>query len=117
MKGDTQDADNVYWFDAARDEAAPLRLIGINPQIDTWKLPQISLVTWKSSDGTEVEGILELPPDYTAAKGPLPTVVELHGGPTDATLFNRRYWIYGCRPIPARCTGRSRNTRKCPPSS
>ena len=102
VRGDTQDAGNVYWFDAARAKVATLRLTDINPQIDTWKLPQISLVTWKSPDGADVEGILELPPDCTAAKGPLPMVVELHGGPTDATLCYLQYWIYGRTLFPAK---------------
>jgi dipeptidyl aminopeptidase/acylaminoacyl peptidase len=67
----------------------------MNPQVDTWKLPQISLVTWKGANGDEVEGILELPPDYKEGDGPLPMIVELHGGPTDATKYRLRLWIYG----------------------
>lgn len=71
------------------------RITNTNPQVDTWKLPQISLVTWKGANGDEVEGILELPPDYKPGDGPLPMVVELHGGPTDATKYRIRFWIYG----------------------
>lgn len=71
------------------------RLTDQNPQIHTWKLPQISLVQWTSTDGTPVEGILELPPDYQEGDGPLPLVVEIHGGPTAATLYQMRFWIYG----------------------
>ena len=71
-----------------------VRLTKVNPQVDTWKLPQISLVTWTGANGVEVEGVLELPPDYQPGK-PLPLVVELHGGPTAATLYRLRYWIYG----------------------
>ncbi|RJP38162.1 MAG: S9 family peptidase [Phycisphaerales bacterium] len=70
------------------------RLTNANPQVDTWKLPQISLVQWKSTDGTEVEGILELPPDYQPGTA-LPMVVELHGGPTASTRYELRFWIYG----------------------
>ncbi|MCO4761394.1 MAG: S9 family peptidase [Myxococcales bacterium] len=71
------------------------RLTRVNPQVDTWKLPQISTVRWKSADGTQVEGILELPPGYKKASGPLPLVVEIHGGPTSATALELRFWIYG----------------------
>jgi dipeptidyl aminopeptidase/acylaminoacyl peptidase len=76
-------------------------LTEINPHIATWKLPQISLVQWKAPDGIEVEGILELPPDYTPDQGPLPMVVELHGGPTAATMYRLRLWIYGRALMPA----------------
>ncbi len=70
------------------------RLTNVNPQVDTWKLPQIKIAKWTSKDGTPVEGILELPPDYVEGT-PLPTVIELHGGPTSASKLRMRFWIYG----------------------
>lgn len=70
------------------------RVTRVNPQVDGWKLPEIRRVQWKSSDGTPVEGILELPPDYKPGTR-LPLLVELHGGPTSATRFAFRFWIYG----------------------
>ncbi|PWB72229.1 MAG: S9 family peptidase [Holophagae bacterium] len=83
------------------DGGALERLTRVNPQVDTWKLPSIELVQWASTDGTSVEGILELPPGHTRADGPLPLVVELHGGPTDATRYQLQYWIYGRTLMPA----------------
>ena len=71
------------------------RITNVNPQVDTWKLPQISIVSWTGADGDKVEGILELPPGYKPSEGPLPLVVELHGGPTASTKFKLRLWIYG----------------------
>lgn len=70
------------------------RMTTINPQMDSWKLPQISLVRWIGADGDEVEGVLELPPDYKPG-APLPMVVEIHGGPTAASQYRLRFWIYG----------------------
>ena len=70
------------------------RLTRVNPQVDTWKLPQISIVSWQGAHGNPVEGILELPPGYEPGE-PLPTVIELHGGPTSATQYRLRLWIYG----------------------
>lgn len=78
------------------------RLTSINPQVDTWKLPQISIVSWSGANGDAVEGILELPFGYTPADGPLPMVVELHGGPTGATPYCLQYWIYGRTLMPAK---------------
>jgi len=66
-----------------------------NPQIGSWSLPQIEIVRWTSDDGTPCEGILELPAGWSPEDGPLPTVVELHGGPTSASRFEFRFWIYG----------------------
>ncbi len=77
------------------------RLTRVNPQVDTWKLPQISIVSWIGANGDRVEGILELPPGYRPGT-PLPMVVELHGGPTSATLYRFRLWIYGRALMPAK---------------
>ena len=70
------------------------RLTNINPQVDTWKLPRLSIVSWEGADGAAVEGILELPPDHKPGT-PLPMIVEIHGGPTASTHYALRYWIYG----------------------
>ncbi|MFZ5432714.1 MAG: S9 family peptidase, partial [Calditrichota bacterium] len=70
------------------------RISRINPQIDTWKLPQIQIVSWIGARGDTVEGILELPYDYKPGT-PLPLHVALHGGPTDADKYYFEYWIYG----------------------
>ena len=96
VMSDTQNCRDIYLSSPAQIKKQQwTRLTNLNPQVDTWKLPQISLVTWQAPDGTEVEGILELPPDYTTDQGPLPMVVELHGGPTSSTHYHMRFWIYG----------------------
>jgi len=77
------------------------RLTSVNPQMARWKLPQTSIVSWTGADGDTVEGILELPPDYDEGDGPLPLVVEIHGGPTAATHYQLRFWIYGRSLMPA----------------
>jgi dipeptidyl aminopeptidase/acylaminoacyl peptidase len=79
----------------------PKRLTNVNPQVDTWKLPQISIFEWKNKDGDSVEGILELPPDYKKGDR-LPLVVCIHGGPTTADRFHLQYWIYGRTLLPAK---------------
>ena len=95
VQSDAQHTRDLYRVSTATPGQNVAQLTTLNPQIETWKLPQISLVSWKAPDGTDVEGILELPPDYTPDQGPLPMVVELHGGPTSATFFHMRFWIYG----------------------
>ncbi|TKB51101.1 S9 family peptidase [Ferrimonas sediminicola] len=73
----------------------PHRVTNINPQTDQWKLPQISRYRWTAPDGTPVEGILELPPGYKKSDGPLPLVVQIHGGPTAATPYALAHRSYG----------------------
>ena len=55
-----------------------------NPHTATWKLPSIQHITWKAPDGSEVGGVLELPPGYKKGDK-LPLVVAIHGGPTTST--------------------------------
>jgi dipeptidyl aminopeptidase/acylaminoacyl peptidase len=85
---------DIFMADLNRTNLRYTRVTHVNPQVDTWKLPIISLVQWTSADGTPVEGVLELPPNYVPGR-PLPMIVELHGGPTASTLLRLRYWIYG----------------------
>jgi dipeptidyl aminopeptidase/acylaminoacyl peptidase len=84
--------NDIYVFSAA-DKGK--RLTNVNPQVDTWILPQISHVSWTGADGDVCYGILELPPGYKRGDGPLPTIIELHGGPTASTQYKLRLWIYG----------------------
>lgn len=95
IMNDKQNDRDIYQMTSDARPGAYKRLTRLNPQVATWKLPQMSIVSWTSPDGTTVEGILELPPDYKEGDGPLPLVVELHGGPTAATMFALRFWIYG----------------------
>jgi len=72
-----------------------LRITDLNSQVAEWRLPQMEVVSWTGGDGDTVEGILELPQGWEPADGPLPLIVELHGGPTSATRYQLRLWIYG----------------------
>ena len=65
------------------------RLTNVNPHTETWQLPLVKHITWKTPDGASVGGVLELPPDdrdASSAKGrPYPLIVAMHGGPTTST--------------------------------
>ncbi len=88
------DPSNLPDIHVVPSSASAGRITNVNPQVATWKLPQVSVVSWKGANGDPVEGILELPPDYRAGQR-LPLIVEIHGGPTTATNFHLQYWIYG----------------------
>lgn len=84
-------------------EAQYRRLTNVNSHVDQWRLPQVKVVQWKAPDGVTVEGILELPPGYDQqADGPLPLLVQLHGGPTSSSKYRLQYWVYGRTLFPAR---------------
>ncbi len=79
------------------------RLSDVNAHMEEWILPQILDYVWVGADGDEVHGILELPAGHDpAADGPLPTIIELHGGPTASTQYRFRLWIYGRALMPAK---------------
>ena len=64
--------------------ASPKKLTDVNPQLRDIALGETEVITWKSSDGTPVEGILLKPVGYQAGRK-YPLLVEAHGGPTGAT--------------------------------
>jgi dipeptidyl aminopeptidase/acylaminoacyl peptidase len=64
--------------------ASPKKLTDINPQIRDIALGETEVITWKSTDGTPVEGVLLKPVGYQAGRK-YPLLVEAHGGPTGAT--------------------------------
>ncbi len=61
---------------------APAPLTALNPQLKSFALGAQEIVTWKSKDGLDIEGILVKPPDWQpSAKYPL--LLDIHGGPHD----------------------------------
>lgn len=85
---------DVFLYPNDGPASAPARLTHANPQVDTWKLPSIEIMSWTSPDGTTVDGILELPPGYQPGTK-LPAIIELHGGPTASSKLRMRFWVYG----------------------
>jgi len=59
------------------------RLTTTNPQLADLQQGETEVVTWKSSDGGEVEGVLLKPVGFQAGKR-YPTLVVAHGGPAGA---------------------------------
>jgi dipeptidyl aminopeptidase/acylaminoacyl peptidase len=60
---------------------APRKLTDMTAQVKDWKLGTVEVVTWKSQDGAEIEGILHKPADYDPSRK-YPLLVKIHGGPT-----------------------------------
>lgn len=54
-------------------------------QIDNWLVAKSEVISWKSENGTKIEGILHKPMDYNSSKK-YPLMVIIHGGPTGISL-------------------------------
>lgn len=59
------------------------KLTAVNPQIADLALGETEIVTWKSADGKEIEGVLLKPVGLEAGQR-APLLVVAHGGPTGA---------------------------------
>jgi dipeptidyl aminopeptidase/acylaminoacyl peptidase len=72
---------------------APRKLTDMTAQVKDWILGTPEVVSWKSKDGAEIEGVLHKPADYDPSKK-YPLLVMIHGGPTGVsqpTLFAGGY--------------------------
>lgn len=81
-----------YYFLRNRREAV---LLGhARPWIDTANLRRPELVHYPARDGLSIPGILTLPVGWTAADGPLPSIILPHGGPwaRDTTGWDESGW-------------------------
>jgi dipeptidyl aminopeptidase/acylaminoacyl peptidase len=57
------------------------KLTDLTAQVSGWTLGTVEVVSWKSRDGTVIEGVLHKPADYDAQRK-YPLLVKIHGGPT-----------------------------------
>jgi dipeptidyl aminopeptidase/acylaminoacyl peptidase len=64
---------------------APRKLTDLNAQLAGLLLGSEEVVSWKSHDGTVVEGVLNKPAGYDPSKK-YPLLVVIHGGPTGINL-------------------------------
>ena len=75
---------------------APKRLTDMGRQLAGWRLGRSEVIRWTSRDGTEIEGVLHMPPGALPNAGARrrPLIVVIHGGPTGVsrpTLFSSTY--------------------------
>lgn len=73
---------------------APRKLTAMTEQVKDYKLATREVISWKSQDGTTIEGILIKPADFNPSKK-YPLLCVIHGGPTGIdrpTLLDARYY-------------------------
>jgi dipeptidyl aminopeptidase/acylaminoacyl peptidase len=69
----------IYAGDLSGD--IPIKLTSLGDQLSTFDTSKREVVSWKSGDGTVIEGVLYKPADFVATKK-YPLLVIIHGGPT-----------------------------------
>lgn len=82
----TNDNANEAYVTRA-DSFAPVRVSGANAALPKLPLGKSEVVRWKSSDGTEVEGILNYPVNYRPGTR-VPLLLVIHGGPAGVFVQN-----------------------------
>ncbi|MGB2638422.1 MAG: S9 family peptidase [Candidatus Acidiferrum sp.] len=63
----------------------PKKLTAMGDQLKGFESARREVISWKSSDGTVIEGVLLKPPDFNPKKK-YPLLVVIHGGPTGVDL-------------------------------
>jgi dipeptidyl aminopeptidase/acylaminoacyl peptidase len=78
--------------EGAADRSTWRRLTDANPQVAQFELGAQEEITWRSTDGTSVGGVVVKPVGYQAGKR-YPLIVAIHGGPASADVlgFNGGY--------------------------
>jgi len=72
----------------------PKKVTSFGDQLKPFKVAHREVISWKSSDGATIEGVLYTPPDFKLGKK-YPLLVVIHGGPTgvDQPILNAdRYY-------------------------
>ncbi|WP_207753507.1 S9 family peptidase [Sporosalibacterium faouarense] len=97
----TKSGDNIAYTKANSKEIFEVYLDGKkvtseNELLSGKAISSKEVISWESSDGLEVEGVLSLPSNYDASKK-YPLLLVVHGGPTWASFpipaFNKYYPI------------------------
>ena len=73
---------------------APKKLTSMTDQVSGWTLGKREVISWRSKDGTPIEGVLIKPADFDPAKK-YALLCVIHGGPTGVdrpTMIDTRYY-------------------------
>lgn len=96
-RGSSTELEDLYFADLAQPGAQSewTRLTHYADQLQQFQLGEVETIRWKSSDETEVEGILIKPVDYEEGRR-VPLIVQIHGGPagTSTNTFQGRWSTY-----------------------
>jgi dipeptidyl aminopeptidase/acylaminoacyl peptidase len=70
------------------------QLTSMSSQVQAWNHGTSEVISWKSEDGAEIEGVLHKPANYDPTKR-YPLLVVIHGGPTGISIPSVAYtYVY-----------------------
>jgi dipeptidyl aminopeptidase/acylaminoacyl peptidase len=81
LRADAKTMSEVYVVSAAGRSPQEKKITDLNVQAAGWTTGTLDVVSWKSQDGTTIEGVLHMPTDFNPSKK-YPLLVVIHGGPT-----------------------------------
>lgn len=88
---DSTTMDEIYRLEAGE---SPRALTAMSERLAGWPEPTTELVTWKSRDNTEIEGVLVKPDGWEPGER-RPLLVVIHGGPAWLSMPRRIYgYVY-----------------------
>ncbi len=87
----TIDIDELY-ISSVKDFQAK-KLTTISDQLSQYILSKSEKISWKSTDGLLIEGILTKPKDFSLNKK-YPLLIFIHGGPADISRLLKANWAF-----------------------
>lgn len=79
--------ENVYTSSVESFDREPIT--DLHDDVPMPEMGRTELITWTAPDGTEVEGLLTYPVGYKEDDGPVPFILNVHGGP--AGVYQRGF--------------------------
>ena len=68
-------------YKTSLDSYSPEKVTDMTAQVKDWSLGTREVISWKSKDGTKIEGILWKPENFDSSRK-YPLLVSIHGGPS-----------------------------------
>jgi dipeptidyl aminopeptidase/acylaminoacyl peptidase len=81
LRSDAKSMPDVYVTSGLSGNPRTVRVTDMNAQTTNWTTSTVEIVSWKSQDGTTIEGVLHKPDDFDSSRK-YPLLVVIHGGPT-----------------------------------
>ncbi len=82
-------------YKTSMDSYIPVKVTDMTEKVKDWPFGTREIISWKSKDGTEIEGVLWKPENFDPNRK-YPLLVNIHGGPktTSRPMLISQYYVY-----------------------